>query len=69
MEVAVRVRVGNPLVALDLLEVAELLDAARTLEVVQDRLHPGEALQAHDLFGQERAVVPKLDVPLARNVA
>ncbi len=64
VEMAVRVRFGNPLVALDLLERAELLDTARALEVVQDRLHPGEALQAHDLFGQERPVVPKLRMPL-----
>jgi hypothetical protein len=69
LEVPVRVRVGHPLVALDRLERAELLDAAGRLEVVQDRLHPGEALHAHDLLGQERAVVPELDVALARDVA
>ena len=64
-----RVRVRNPLVALDLLEVADLHDAARRLEVVQDRLHPDEALHAHDLLGQERSVVAELDVTLARDVA
>ena len=48
---------------------AELHDAARRLEVVEDRLVAGEALEAHDLLGQERAVVAELDVPLARNVA
>ena len=65
----VRVRVGHPLLALDRLERAELLHAARRLEVVQDRLVAGEALEAHDLLGQQRAVVAELDVPLARDVA
>ena len=69
LEVAVRVLLRHPLVALDRLEAAELHDAARRLEVVQDRLVPGEPLEAHHLFGEERAVVAKLDVPLARNVA
>ena len=37
--------------------------------MVEDRLVAGEALEAHHLLGQERAVVAELDVPLARNVA
>ena len=37
--------------------------------MVQDRLVPGEALEPHDLLGQERSVVPELDVALARDVA
>ena len=43
--------------------------AARRLEVVEDRLVPGEALEAHDLLGQQRPVVAELDVALARDVA
>jgi hypothetical protein len=69
LEVPVRVRVRHPLLALDRLEVAELLDAAGRGEVVEDRLVPGEALEAHDLLGQEGPVVAELDVALARNVA
>src|SRR5581483_4840247 len=67
-EVAVRVLVRHPLVALDLLEVTELHHAARRLQVVEDRLVAGEALEAHHLFGEERAVLADLDVPLARDV-
>src|ERR671930_570597 len=44
-------------------------DPARGREVVEDRLVAGEALEAHDLLGEERAVVAKLDVPLTREVA
>src|SRR3954468_17058150 len=62
-------RVGNPLLPLDRLEVAELLHAAGRGQVVQDRLVPGEALEAHHLLGQERSVVPELDVALPRNFA
>ena len=69
LEVPVRVRIGHPLLALDRLEVAELLDATGRGEVVEDRLVPDEALEAHYLLGQERAVVTELDVALARNVA
>ena len=68
LEVAVRVRVRHPLVPLDLFEAADLHHAAWRLKVVQDRLHPDEALHAHDLLGQERAVVAELDVPFPRNV-
>jgi hypothetical protein len=39
------------------------------VEVVEDRLVPREALEPHDLLGQELPVVAKLDVALARNVA
>src|SRR6185369_10558764 len=66
-EMPMLVRAGIPLLALDALERADLLHAARRVEVVQDRLVPGEALEAHDLLGQERAVLPELDVALARN--
>src|SRR6266851_4291796 len=69
LEVSVCVRVRNPFVALDLLEVADLHHATRRLKVVQDRLHPDEALHAHDLLGQERSVVAELDVALTRDVA
>ena len=61
--------VRHPLVALDRLEVAELLDPARRREVVEDRLVPREALEAHDLLGEQRAVVAELDVALARHLA
>ena len=64
-----RVGVRDPLVALDRLEVAELADPNRGLEVVEDRLVPREPLEPHDLLVQERPVVAELDVPLARDVA
>src|SRR5439155_4994368 len=69
VEVAVRVLVGHPLLPLDLLEAVELHDPTRRLQVVEDRLVPGEALEAHDLFGEECSVLAELDVPLARDVA
>ena len=56
-EVPVRVRVGHPLLAHDRLELAELDHAARRLEVVEDRLEAREALEAHHLLREERAVV------------
>jgi len=61
--------VGNPLLALDRLEFAELADAAGRGQVVEDGLVPGEALQAHDLLRQQGPVVPELRVTLAGNVA
>jgi hypothetical protein len=67
--VTVRVPLGHPLVALERLELGHLLDAAGRVEVVEDGLVAGEALEAHDLLGQERAVLPKLDVALARQAA
>jgi hypothetical protein len=67
-EVPVRVCVRHPFLALDRLEVAQLLHAAGRGEVVQDRLVAGEALEAHDLLGQERPVLAELDVPLAREI-
>ena len=63
-----RVRLGDPLLALDRSEGAELLHAAGRLEVVQDRLVAGEALEAHDLLGQEPSVLAKDDVALAREL-
>src|SRR6059058_786976 len=69
LEVPMRVLLRHPLLALDRLEAAELHDAARRLQVVQDRLVAGEALEAHHLFGEKRSVVPELHVALARNVA
>jgi hypothetical protein len=39
------------------------------LQVVEDRLVADEPFEAHDLFGEERAVVAELDVPLARDIA
>src|SRR2546430_3213309 len=61
--------VRNPLFALDRLESVELHHAARRLEVVEDRLVAGEALEPHHLFGEERPVLAELDVPLAGDVA
>jgi hypothetical protein len=69
LEVAVRMLVGQPFVALDLLEPVELHHATRRLQVVQDRLVAGEALEAHHLLGEERSVLPELDVALARDLA
>jgi hypothetical protein len=69
LEVPVRVLVGHPLLALDRLEAPELHDAAGRLEVVQDRLVAGEALEAHHLLGEERSVLTELDMALAGNVA
>ena len=69
LEVPVRVLVGHPLLALDRLEAGELHDATGRLEVVEDRLVAGEALEAHHLFGEERPVLAELHVPLARKVA
>ena len=54
-----RVRVRHPLLAHDRLELAALDHAARRLEVVEDRLEAGEALEPHHLFGQQRAVVAR----------
>src|SRR5205823_5801004 len=69
LKVPVRMRVGDPLLALDRPELAELADPARRLEVVEDRLVPGEPLEAEDLLRQEQPVLAELDVPLARDVA
>ena len=63
------VLLGHPLLALDRNEPAELRDAARRLEVVEDRLVPREPLEAHDLLGEERAVLAEHDVTLGRNLA
>ena len=68
-EVPVLVAVRDPLVALDRLELVHLRHPAGRGQVVEDRLVPREALEAHHLFGQQRPVVAELDVPLARNVA
>jgi hypothetical protein len=62
-------RVGHPFLALDRLELAELLHAAGRDQVVQDRLVAGEALESHHLLGEEGAVVPELDVALAGDLA
>src|SRR5207247_2641261 len=51
------------------LELPQLAHPARRLEVVEDGLVSREALEPHDLLGQQQAVVPELDVPLARNGA
>ena len=67
-QVPVRVRVGHPLLAHDRLELAALDHAARRLEVVEDRLEAREALEAHHLFGEQRAVVAMHDVPLPGQV-
>ena len=72
----VHVGVGHPLLDLDRLEVADLLDAAGRPQVVEDRLVAGEALEAEDLLDQQRrrAVgrlrrrVAELDVALLRDL-
>src|SRR5438045_1362584 len=61
--------VRHPFVTLDRLEVGDLRDAARRGQVVEDRLVAREALEAHDLLGQQRSVVAELDVALSRNLA
>ncbi len=66
---AVDVRVRHPLVADDRLEVANFGHPARRVEVVEDRLVSGEALEAENLFDQELAVSPELDVSLRRDLA
>src|SRR5262249_6528396 len=64
----VRVRLGDPLLAFNRRERPELLHAARRLEVVEDRFVAREALEAHDLLGQEPAVLAEHDVALAREL-
>src|SRR5262245_15959061 len=63
-----RVSVGHPLLPRDRRELAQLLDAAGGLEVVEDRLVAREALVAHDLLGQERPVLAQDGVALARQL-
>ena len=65
----VRVRVRHPLHALDRLELAERHHAAGGLEVVEDRLVAGEALEPHHLLGEQGAVVAEGRVALARHAA
>ena len=65
----VLVGLRHPLLTHDRLELADLLHTAGRLQVVEDRLVPGEALEPHHLFGEQGAVVAELDVALARNVA
>ena len=69
LQMPVRVRLRHPLLAHDRLERAALDHAARRLEVVEDRLEAGEALEAHHLLRQQRAVVAVHDVALPRQVA
>ena len=69
LEMAMRVRVRDPLLALDRLELAELLHAAGRDQVVEDRLVAREAFEAHHLLGEEGSVVPELDVALPRDLA
>ena len=66
---AMRVRLGDPFLALDRRELAELLHAAGRFQVVQDRLVAREPLEPHHLFGEEASVFAKDDVTLAGNVA
>src|SRR5581483_748814 len=69
LEVPVRVLLRHPLLALDRLEAGQLRHPARRVEVVEDRLVAGEALEAHHLLGEKRPVLTELDVPLAGNLA
>jgi hypothetical protein len=68
-EMTVRVLLRQPLVAHDRLEAGEVHDAAWRVQVVEDRLVAGEALEPHHLFAEQRPVLPKLHVALARDVA
>ena len=68
----VHVRVGHPFVALDRAELADRVEPAGRVQVVEDRLVAGEALVAHDLLGEERragAVPAHLHVALAGDLA
>jgi hypothetical protein len=68
----VDVRVGHPLLTLDGPELAHLIQAARRLEVQQDRLVAREALVAHHLLDEQRravAVRAHLNVTLGGNAA
>jgi hypothetical protein len=65
----VDVGVRHPLLALDRLELADLLDPARAPQVVEDRLVAREALEAQHLLDEQGAVLAELDVPLGRDVA
>ena len=72
LQVAVDVRVGDPLAVLDRLEGARLGDPARRLAVVEDRLVAREALVAHHLLDEQpaRAVVAaELRVALRRELS
>ena len=62
------VGVGDPFLPLDRRELAHLLDSARALEVIEDRLVAREALVAHDLLGQQRAVLAQRRVALPRDL-
>src|SRR5581483_3542968 len=53
----------------DRLECAALEHAARRLEVVEDRLEPREALEAHHLLREQRSVVPGHHVALPGQLA
>ena len=71
----VHVRVGHPLLELDLRELADVLDAAGREQVVEDRLVAGEALEAHDLLDEQGAfpfsvlLIAELHVPLGGDAA
>ena len=55
---AVDVGVGDPLLAADRGEAADLRQPARRVQVVEDRLVAAEALVAEDLLGQQRRAAP-----------
>jgi hypothetical protein len=66
---AMDVRVGRPLLERDRLEGPALRHPARRLQVVEDRLVAREALVAHHLLDEQRAVLAELDVALGGDVA
>src|SRR5262245_43636170 len=68
-QVTVSVAVRHPPLARDRLAGRDRLNTAGGMQVVQDRLVPGEALEPHDLLGQKRPVLSELDVALAREAA
>ena len=70
---AVDVRVGHPLLADERAELADPVQPARRVQVVEDRLVAAEALVAEDLLDEQPAIAvlaaPDLRVALGRNLS
>src|SRR5918994_623450 len=69
LQMPVDVRVRDPFLVLEWLELAGLGDPARRLEVVKDRLVAAEALEPEHLLDQQPSVVAELHVALPWNVS
>src|SRR4029079_19404464 len=69
----VDVGVGHPLLAHDRPEAADAVEAARRVQVVEDRLVAAEALVAEDLLDEQPPVpvlpAPELGVALGRDLS